>query len=135
MRTRWKTLVPLAALGALALLATPILATTCVLLDESELALRAKTILHGDVASRACFVTEGGRIYTEYRFKPRDLLKGAAEADGLVTFREWGGDANGIHYWLPGVGDFHEGDEVVAFLGEADPRTGVGFTTGLAQGK
>lgn len=135
MRSKWKTFLPLAALGALALAAAPIHATTCLLLDESELALRAKTILHGDVTSRASFVTDGGRIYTEYRFRPRDVLKGSAGADGQVTFREWGGEVNGIHYWLPGVGEFREGDEVVAFLGETDPRTGVGFTTGLAQGK
>jgi hypothetical protein len=125
------------AAGALALVAAaPILATTVVLLDESELVARAQTIVHGDVVSKRFVASgEGGRIYTEYHFLPRELLKGAAGPDGTVVFREWGGEINGIHYWLPGVGEFQTGDEVVAFLGAPDPRTGIGFTTGLAQGK
>ena len=119
-----------------AVCAAPLFATTVVLLDESQLVSGAERIVHGDVVSKRSYVAAvGGRIYTEYRFQPREMLKGAADGDGFVTFREWGGEVNGLHYYIPGVGEFRTGEEVVAFLGEADPRTGVGFTTGLSQGK
>src|SRR5262245_30826548 len=112
--------VVLAVLAAV--VAAPIFATTVVLLDEPQLVAGAERIVHGDVVSKRSFVAaEGGRIYTEYRFQPREMLKGAAEGDGMVTFREWGGEVNGLHYYVPGVGEFRTGDEVVAFLGPQDP--------------
>lgn len=135
---RRKTLVVAAAVTALfvGLLAAPLSATTVVLLGEDELVAAARAIVHGDVVSkRTAVAARGGRIYTEYRFRPREVLKGATDPDGTITFREWGGEANGIRYYIPGVGEFAEGDEVVAFLGEADSATGVGFTVGLSQGK
>jgi hypothetical protein len=135
--TRLQRLLTCTGLGVTLLLAVRSSdATTVVALSDAELACGAKTVLHGDVVSRESFVTAtGGRIYTEYRFAVRDLLKGAAESDGTVVFREWGGEVGGTHYWLPGVSGYKLGEEVVAFLGDADPRTGVGLTYGLAQGK
>jgi hypothetical protein len=126
----------LAACAALVLFLQPIEATTVVALDDAALTRGARTIIHGDVISKESFVAaQGGRIYTEYRFAVREVLKGAADADGTVTFREWGGEVGGTHYMIPGLHGYGLGEEVVTFLGTADPRTGVGFTYGLAQGK
>jgi hypothetical protein len=133
---RPRTLAALAAIAAIALVARPISATTVVALDDDALVHLSARIVHGDVVSKTCQVAaEGGRIYTEYRFRPREMLKGTADADGLVTFREWGGAVGAIHYWIPGLGEFRQGEEVLAFLGTPDAQTGVGFTTGLSQGK
>lgn len=129
-------LLSVAAVAALLLPLRPLQATTVVALGDAELARGARTIVHGDVvARRSVLAAEGGRIYTEYRFAVRELLKGAAEGDGTVVFREWGGEVGGVRYWIPGVQGYEPGEEVVAFLGAPDPRTGVGFTVGLAQGK
>jgi hypothetical protein len=117
-------------------LSAPLSATTMVFLTEDDLVDRARTIVHGDVVSKRCALApEGGRIYTEYVFRAREVLKGTAAPDGTVVFREWGGEVNGVRYAIPGVGEFAQGEEVVAFLGAPDPRTGVGFTTGLSLGK
>ncbi len=131
-----RALLAAAALAAILFVVRPSAATTVVALDDGELARGSRTVLHGDVVSKQSFVAaQGGRIFTEYRFAVRDLVKGAANADGTVVFREWGGEAGGVRYWVPGVAGYEVGEEVVAFLGDADPRTGVGFTYGLAQGK
>jgi hypothetical protein len=114
----------------------PVDATTVVALDDAALARGARTIVHGDVVSKESFVAaEGGRIYTEYRFAVRDLLKGRADADGTVVFREWGGEVGGTRYWIPGVNGYQLGEEVLTFLGEPDAGSGIGLTFGLAQGK
>ena len=131
-----KLKVFLAAVLAFAAIGRPVPATTVVALDDAQLVRLAKTIVHADVIGKQSYVAgPSGRIYTEYAFRPREVLKGEAGKDGLVIFREWGGEVNGIHYWLPGVGAFSEGEEFIGFLGEADPQNGVSFTTGLAQGK
>jgi hypothetical protein len=134
--TRLLRILSLTCIGAGLLLPASSSATTVVALSDPDLARGAKTIVHGDVVSRESFsVAENGRIYTEYRFAVRDLLKGTAEKDGSVVFREWGGEANGIRYYVPGAPGYDVGEEVVTFLGDTDPKTGVGFTYGLSQGK
>jgi len=131
-----KLKVFLAGVLAFAALGRPVPATTVVALDDAQLVHLARTIVHADVIGKQAYVADAtGRIYTEYFFRPHELLKGEAGKDGLVVFREWGGEVNGVHYWLPGVGEFGEGEEVVAFLGDPDPKSGVSFTTGLSQGK
>ena len=127
--------IGLAAAAALAL-AVRLGATTVVALGDDELVALSRVIVHGDVVGKESrLAAEGGRIYTEYRFRVRELMKGEAGSDQTIAFREWGGRVGNVHYWLPGVGEFALGEEVVAFLGEPDARTGIGFTTGLAQGK
>jgi hypothetical protein len=132
-----RTLIAAAAGAALLILIQPLAtATTVVALSDADLVHGAKTIVHADVLEKHSVQLQGsGRIYTEYRFHVKDLLKGAAAGDGTVVFREWGGEVNGVHYWIPGVNGYEPGEEVVTFLGEQDARTGVGFTFGLAQGK
>ncbi|GIW71017.1 MAG: hypothetical protein KatS3mg102_0559 [Planctomycetota bacterium] len=124
-----------ALLGAVLLVAAPAAATTVVLLDDDALVARAVAIVHGDVVGKRCARTPDGRIFTEYRFAIREMLKGEAPPSGVVSFREWGGELDGLRYWIPGTGRFEIGDEVIVFLGATDATTAVGFTTGLAQGK
>jgi hypothetical protein len=109
--------------------------TQALRLDDAELVARSRAIVHGEVIARTYHATADGRIYTRYTFRAHEMLKGRAAAGGTVTFREWGGEAGGLRYWVPGAGDFDVGDEVIAFLAETDPLTDVGFTTGMAQGK
>lgn len=110
--------------------------TSVVELDDAQLVERSTTILHGDVTHKNVrVVAETGAYYTEYVFAVRELIKGDQPTTTEVVFREWGGEMGGLRYWLPGTGKFNVGDEVVVFLGKTDPRTGIGFTTGLAQGK
>jgi hypothetical protein len=131
---RW--LLSVAAIAATLLPLRALEATTVVALADGDLARVARTIVHGDVVAKRSFVAaEGGRIYTEYRFAARELLKGSGNGDGTVTFREWGGEVGGVRYWIPGLQGYEVGEEVVAFLGAPDARTGVGFTVGLGQGK
>jgi hypothetical protein len=133
-----RTLVAAAALAAVLLTTAPpgARATTVVALSDADLARGARTIVHADVAEKRSFLhAPSGRIFTEYRFALRELLKGEESARGSVVFREWGGEVGGVRYWIPGVDGYEPGEEVVAFLGEEDARTGVGFTFGLAQGK
>lgn len=144
-RTLTTALLAAAACAALALVVDPprAAATTVEALSDADLVKGARTIAHADVTEkRSVRLADGsGRIYTEYRFRVRELMKGAATEAGSaavppsVVFREWGGEADGVRYWIPGVNGYEPGEEVVAFLGDADPRTGVGFTYGLAQGK
>ncbi len=134
-RSRALPVATLAFLLAVLALAAPLFATTIVVLSDDDLVDRAQRIVHGDVVSKRAAALPDGRIYTEYVFRPRELLKGAAEADGTVVFREWGGELGNVRYVIPGAGEFAAGEEVVAFLGEADPRFGVGFTVGLSLGK
>jgi hypothetical protein len=110
--------------------------TTVLWLDDDALIDHADQIVHGEVTSATShWDPVSGRVYTAYTFRSFEVLKGAADQDGEVTFREWGGEIDGVRYLIPGAGRFRPGQEVLAFLGTVDPHTGVGFTAGLAQGK
>jgi hypothetical protein len=130
-----RTLIAAAAGSALLALIQPFAgATTVVALSDGELVRGARTIVHADVIDKhSVQLPSSGRIYTEYRFRVRELLKG--EGTDTVVFREWGGDIGAVKYWIPGVNGYEPGEEVVTFLGEPDARTGIGLTYGLAQGK
>lgn len=130
------------AVLALFMFALPAGATTVVRLDDGTLIDSAAKVVHGVVVEKTPHaLPDGRRFYTEYRIRVSEMLKGEADeedAEGVreVVFREWGARMpDGRGYWIPGCGSFEVGEEVLVFLGEPDPRTRIGFTTGLAQGK
>lgn len=123
-----------------ALLMLPVstaVATTVVHLEDEQLVEASERIVHGKVvAVTANVAKDGERCFTEYRIEVVEILKGGEIDTTEVTFREWGATMpEGWGYWIPGVGRFDVGEEIVVFLGEVDEVDGVGFTTGLAQGK
>ncbi|RME73945.1 MAG: hypothetical protein D6776_06125, partial [Planctomycetota bacterium] len=78
--------------------------TEALALDEAALVARSEAIVHGRVRARRCRRLPDGRIYTEYAIEVFEALKGAGRPGTTVTFREWGGEVDGIHYWIPGAG-------------------------------
>ncbi|MFC1707651.1 hypothetical protein ACFL59_12690 [Planctomycetota bacterium] len=132
---RFGRVVKLAGLCVI-LLAFSASATTVVYLGDDDLIDNADKILHATVVDKSVHRTpDGKRIYTEYRFRVEEMLKGQAQ-DKEVKFREWGGrHPDGTECWIPGRGDLSVGDEAVVLLGKVDPSTGIGFTEGLALGK
>ncbi len=132
-RRRMGAAVLALAVGCLWHAAAP--ATEAIRLDDAELVARSTRIVYADVIGRRALRVPDGRIYTEYRLRIREALKGGGRRGETIVFREWGGSVGDVHYWIPGCGRFEVGQRVIAFLAPVDPHTGVGFTTGLAQGK
>lgn len=117
---------------------SPAGATTVLRLADEALVDQADRIVHGRVIAKVVHALPDRTCYTEYRIRVTEVLKGDAPAAPAaeLTFREWGGKTDaGWGYWIPGTGELDLDQEVVVFLGRPDPATGVGFTTGLAQGK
>lgn len=111
-------------------------ATTVVALDDAALVDASERIVHGKVLERTSSRLDDGRVVTTYRIQVREWLKGEDDGGGAaLVFREWGGTlADGSGTWIPGAGSFEVGEEVLVFLAPRGDE-GVGFTTGLAQGK
>ncbi len=134
--------IPLLALGLVAAAAVaasagagPAAASTVVLLDDQGLVDEAARVVHGEVVDlRPGLARDGVRIYTDVTIRAVEVLKGQADAGGLVAFRQWGGEIGGRRYVIPGAAELRLGAEVVAFLGDERGPDRAGFTVGLAQG-
>lgn len=115
------------------LLGLPASSATVERLDHAALTGRAGRILWGDcVATRAEWNAERTRIFTTVRFARREVLKGEDEA--VVEVKLPGGELDGRALVIHGMPRFEPGQEVVLFLTERHPRSGVSLPVGLGQG-
>ena len=107
--------------------------TTVKALSDAELCAAAAEIFHGVCVGARPELDAKGRIVTRYRFQVQEGFKGVTGATTELV--QPGGTLNGRSLIVPGAASFRAGEEVVAFVGRACPRTGCSFTVGLAQGK
>ncbi len=143
-----RLLVPVLLASLAVLPIGPVGASTVLRLDDGEIVDLAERIVHGRVLSKEVRrARDGVRIFTEYRVAPDELLKPlpraagipggppALEPDGTLVFRQWGGELDGVRFYIPGVAELDPDEEVLLFIEPAgDPVERVGFTVGPALG-
>ena len=106
-------------------------ASTVVRLDLESLVANSDRIVHGtveEVASR----TEKGRVFTYTTIRVEDSLKG--ENGDEIRLRQLGGETEERAMWVPGMPQFHNGEEVVIFV-EQPENSEFAVVTGMMQGK
>lgn len=111
--------------------------------NVAQLIIDSQSIVSGVVAGVRDGVDEYGTPYTLVTIAVIECPKGGIAAGATLAFRQFGFSAprrrrggdpmpestpEGFPRWT-------QGERVVAFMGEAAPRTGFRTTTGLAQGK
>jgi len=106
-------------------------ATVLLPADLGELARGAQAIVHGRVTLvRAGWVAGHRRIDSFVTVEASEYFKG--DLGRAVTFRVPGGEIGRYRSITVGAPVFHEGDEVVLFLGARGPS--VPYVLGLSQG-
>jgi len=99
-------------------------------LTIDELAVRADSILIGEVTDSTCYQEGEGNIYTQVTLSVEQTIKGETEEE--VVIRVAGGEVNGQVLWVEDAPSFQLGERVVVFLEEDDGVFGV---VGWFQGK
>jgi len=115
---------------AVALLATPLFATTIQKMELPELVSVSDHILQAHVASVEARY-EDGNIYTYVALTVDDPIKGDNRRS--VVLRQLGGRIGAKMLWVPGMPQFKTSDQVVVFL--RNRMDGTFDVVGLNQGK
>jgi hypothetical protein len=122
-----------AVLGAVVLAAVAS-ASSVEALSDQELVSRARVVVHATVTRvTAEWDDKHTRVFTVVELTPLETLKG--DAAPVVSLRLPGGTKDGIVTLVHGMPKFDEGEEVVLFVSEVHPATGVCVPVGLGQGK
>lgn len=101
-------------------------------LEDSPVIIRGKII---DRKVDYAQVSEGVRqLYTFYRIEVAETLKGPIPAKNDLTFREMGGEKDGVGMQVSGTAEFSTDENVVVFLGMPGVD-GVYSLRGLMTGK
>ncbi len=99
-------------------------------LTLDELAIRADSILVGEVTDITAYQEENGNIYTLATISVEQTVKG--QTRDKATLRTLGGELDGQVMWVEGTPGFQPGERVVVFL----KKGGGAFTIiGGFQGK
>jgi hypothetical protein len=115
---------------AIAVLATPIFATTVRKMELPALVSTSDNIVQGRVQSVESRY-ENRMVYTYISVAIDDPIKGDRRRDIIV--RQLGGAIGTRAVWIPGMPQFKSGDEVIVFL--KDRKDGTFDVIGLNQGK
>ena len=99
-------------------------------LTLDELALRADSVLVGEVTDIACYEEGKGNIYTLVTLSIDQRIKG--ETEGEANIRVPGGEVNGRALGVEGAPSFQLGERTVVFLNKGE---GVFTVVGGFQGK
>jgi hypothetical protein len=98
----------------------------------------APVIVHGTVGNSYTdwgHERDGGkRIFTYWELSTDEVLKGQAEAGGIIRMREMGGEKDGVGMQVAGAATFSQGEEVVVFLGDKNDE-GSYDVWGMSMGK
>jgi hypothetical protein len=118
--------------GALVVaIAPPVFATTLLPGDLGDIARGAKAIVRGTVADvRAEWVDGRRRVETIVTLEVSETFKG--DMGGRVSFQVPGGVIGRYRSVTVGAPSFHQGEEVVLFLGAQPPA--LPYVLGLGQG-
>jgi len=122
----------LAVAGILALMSSPVRATTMVRMSDEALTLGADAIVTGTVTGVTASRAPGGAISTEVTIAVESVIKGYLPT-AAVTLREPGGVVDQVEQHLYGSPRYAVGESVIAFLG-AD-GDGALRTSQMALGK
>ena len=129
----FRAALPLLALLALILSTGPAAATMVVPMPDAALAAQADAIVQGRVAKIAShWDPQQARIFTTIDITVEEVLKGEV-AEPEITLTQQGGTVAGVHAWVHGSPEFHQGEKVVVFVSEAPD--GTLRATHLFQGK
>lgn len=110
----------------------PALASTFVLMDESDLAERSVAAVIGLVTSVKAAPGAGGSIHSYVTIDPEEVVFGKVSAGPLVL-REYGGRVRGRGERVFGAAEYSVGERVLVFLSRN--RDGTLRTTGMSMGK
>ncbi len=113
-----------------ALVATPLFATTVKKMDLPELVATADSIVQGQVDSVETR-WENRTAYTYVSVRVDDPLKG--DRRRTILIRQLGGRIGALNVYVAGMPVFSEGDQVIVFL--RDRANGTFDVVGLNQGK
>ncbi len=123
--------------------AGPALATTVVAMSADQVLERASTTVLGEVVAIEAGETEDGVIYTEISLRVEECFFSSEVekigetyqfADGIFTFRRWGGQLGERKLMIHGTSSFELGERVLVAVEQA-PDAPARFCVGLAQGK
>ena len=121
-----------AILGLIALLSSPALSTTMVMMSDEDLALTSDAIVAGTVTAVHAMRAADGGVESYVTVRPDEMLKGYVPL-GDVTIRERGGRVGDVEQWLFGNPTYTVGESVIAFLRR--DAEGMLRTTQMALGK
>ena len=99
-------------------------------LTLDDLALRADSVLVGEVTDITIYQEGEGNIYTLVTVSVEQTIKG--ESEGEVVIRVLGGEVNGQVLWVEDAPSFQSGERAVVFLEEGE---GILSVVGGFQGK
>lgn len=110
-----RSILSLAAVAALALSASPALATVVVAVPLAEQVQRSELVVRATVVSqRSAWAPDRTAIYTWTTLRVTESIKGNAGA--TLVLRQMGGVAEGMQQEVPGDGHLAIGDDVVLLL-------------------
>lgn len=99
----------------------------------------APRIARGKILSKDARWWEGPdgsrRIYTYYEFEISEPLKGDFQVGQSITFREIGGEKDGVGFQIIGAANFQSGDDVVVLLSEPQGSPEFYEIRGLMMGR
>jgi hypothetical protein len=121
-----------AILALIALLSSPALSTTMVMMSDENLAITSDAIVAGTVTAVHAMRAADGGVESYVTVRPDEVLKGYVPL-GDVTIRERGGRVGDVEQWLFGNPTYTVGESVIAFL-RVDAE-GMLRTTQMALGK
>lgn len=121
---------------AVAVLASPALASTVIAESIEEMAVAAPLVVHARVvAAQSGWDAAHRRLWTWTELQVSEPLKGLATTNtATVLVKQPGGEADGIGQAVAGAARFAIGEEVVAFLEPSD-EPNVFLVRGLSAGK
>ncbi len=134
LRSNLKVSLRIAAaiLALIALLSSPALSTTMVMMSDEDLALTSDAIVAGTVTAVHAMRAADGGVDSYVTVRPDEMLKGYVPL-GDVTICERGGRVGDVEQWLFGNPTYTVGESVIAFLRR--DAAGMLRTTQMALGK
>ena len=110
-------------------------ATTSIQFTHKVHAEKSDIVVAATVTSQRTFRGADGEVYTDTAVRVDQKLMGAVEVGQVLTIRQLGGPIDGGERIVIGDAKLADGEQVVLFLADREPDTGVVFLTAMAQSK
>lgn len=121
-------------LGVMALaIASPLHATRVRRLSRAEIAAQASAVIVVDVLASSARVGDANMVWTDYRVRVAEVVRGRQHAGEVLTLPFAGGRAGGLDVGFDGVPRLEIGRRYLLFLDDAPgrPVPAIGWTQGL----